>query len=260
MRSRKGRFLEATLGDPYSNLALEEVLFTGLRAPTLRVWANQRSVVIGRAQLARAETDLEYCRRESVPVVRRFTAGGAVYNGPGNLNWSFLVPRWRGRGEGSDPSRVFESFAAIVVDALEECHVESRYRPPNSIFDNCGKISGMAAYISKDAVLCHGTLLVDADLKEVEALTTPSAEELARRYPRSKVVSISNCGADPLEFAAKLANVFFDGSDDRHGTDANGNGASTLTAAESEAASSLAATKYASISWNLGDPFPLNDA
>ena len=96
MRIRRGRFLETTLGDPFSNLALEEVLFTGLHYPTLRIWENQRSVVIGRAQLARAEADLEYCHRTSAPVVRRFTAGGAVYNGPGNLNWPFFVPRGEG--------------------------------------------------------------------------------------------------------------------------------------------------------------------
>ena len=121
-----GRFLEVTLGDPFSNLALEEVLFKELRVPTLRVWSNQKSVIIGRAQFAKFETDLEYCRGNSIPVVRRFTAGGAVYNGPGNLNWSFFVPRGADvtGAELGDANRVFASFAARVVGALRACRVD----------------------------------------------------------------------------------------------------------------------------------------
>jgi len=241
-----GRLLEVTLGDPFSNLALEEVLFTGLRIPILRVWSNQKSVIIGRAQLAKFETDLEYCRRRSIPVVRRFTAGGAVYNGPGNLNWSFFVPRVSyGTGAGlGDANRVFALFAALVVRALRACHVDCEFKSPNSIVGRHGKISGMAAYISKAGVICHGTLLIDADLAEVETLTRPSDEELARRYPRSTFAPVSNCGVETRDFVSKLAEGSgYDLEKDR------------LTAAESESTLRLVASRYADDEWNLGDPF-----
>ncbi|MGP8124682.1 MAG: biotin/lipoate A/B protein ligase family protein [Nitrososphaerales archaeon] len=245
-----GRFLDVTLGDPFSNLALEEVLFMGLRVPTLRVWSNQKSVIIGRAQLARSETDLAYCRRRGIPIVRRFTAGGAVYNGPGNLNWSFIVPREEdGSGPGlGDANRVFASFAALVVGALRACHVDCEFKAPNGIFDRRGKISGMAAYISRRGVLCHGTLLVDADLEEVGTLTKPSAEALMARYPRSRVAPLSNCGVETRDFAAKL-------------TEGSGYGLEPdrLTTNESDAALELAASKYTDDAWNLGDPFSLDD-
>ena len=245
-----GRLLEVTLGDPFSNLALEEVLFTGLRVPTLRVWNNQRSVIIGRAQLAKFETDLEYCRGSSIPVVRRFTAGGAVYNGPGNLNWSFFVPSEAGEtGAGlGDANRVFAFFATLVVRALRACHVECEFKAPNGIIDWHGKISGMAAYISKRGVLCHGTLLINADLEEVEALTRPNDEELVRRYPRSRFTSVSNCGVETRDFVSKLA----EGSG--YGLEKD-----RLTTAESESTLRLVASKYAHNRWNLGDPFPLDD-
>ncbi|MGD1054602.1 MAG: lipoate--protein ligase family protein [Nitrososphaerales archaeon] len=245
-----GRLLEVTLGDPFSNLALEEVLFTGLRVPTLRVWSNQRSVIIGRAQLAKFETNLEYCRGNSIPVVRRFTAGGAVYNGPGNLNWSFFVPRGvDGKGADlGDASRVFVSFATLVVRALRVCRVDCEFKPPNSIASLHGKISGMAAAISKGGVLCHGTLLIDADLEEVEILTRPSDEGLARRYPRSRFTPVSNCGVKTREFVSELAKGSgYDLEKDRLGT------------GESELALRLATSKYADDRWNLGDPFFLND-
>ena len=245
-----GRLLEVTLGDPFSNLALEEVLFTGLQVPTLRVWSNQETVIIGRAQLAKFETNLEYCRCNSIPIVRRFTAGGTVYNGPGNLNWSFFVPRdTGGTGAGlGDAVRVFASFTTLVVRALRACRVDCEINPPNSIVDRRGKISGMAAYISKGGVLCHGTLLIDADLEEVETLTRPSDEGLARRYPRSRFAPVSNCGVEAPEFVFKLAECSgYDLEKDR------------LTAAESKSALDLTASKYADDDWNLGDPFSLDD-
>lgn len=246
----KGRLLEVEMEDPFSNLSLEEALFRKLGGPTLRVWENQRSVVIGRAQLAEFETDLGYCRENSVPVVRRITAGGAVYNGPGNLNWSFFVPRASG-GEGAwktdDAKGVFSSFASLVAGALVKCGVDCRFRPPNSIVDGRGKICGMAAYLSKDRVLCHGTLLIGADLTEVERLTRPSEARLHRRYPRSSFAKVSNCGVDRGDFVKELARgsggVFEEGS---------------LTASEKELASSLL-VRYRSEKWNLGDPFLLDD-
>ena len=74
----KGRVIFPQAGekerDPYSNLALEEALFLRNEGLTLRIWENGESVIIGRAQLARFETDVEYCKRNGIPIVRRFTS------------------------------------------------------------------------------------------------------------------------------------------------------------------------------------------
>lgn len=246
----KGRLLDCTLGDPFSNVALEEALFRLLKVPVLRVWENQRSVVIGRAQLAWTETDLGYCKERSIPVVRRFTAGGAVYNGPGNVNWSFLVPKKRRLGETGrifDAKSVFSAFAGILARALEECSVNCRYDPPNRVVTDEGKISGMAAYISSEGVICHGTLLVDADLAEVEKLTTPKMVSLESRYPRSKSAKVANSGADK----SKLVSALVDASDEEYAPD-------SLTSAEQSLTSRLVGQKYSREEWNEGDPFSLD--
>jgi hypothetical protein len=39
----------------------------------VRVWENSESVIIGRAQLARFETNVEYCQAHGIPIVRRST-------------------------------------------------------------------------------------------------------------------------------------------------------------------------------------------
>ena len=242
----RGRLIDLTLQDPYSNVALEEALFRHLEGPVLRVWDNQKSVVIGRAQLAALETDLQLCKRKGVPVVRRFTAGGAVYHGPGNINWSFFEPRPKRDGEGRvfDAKGVFLSFAAVVVDALADCSVDCIFEPPNRIVTAEGKISGMAAYLSHLGTICHGTLLADADLEEVEALTRPSSSPAESRYPRSREAKVSNCGVDRTRFVEALAarggSAYYPGP---------------LTEEETSGMARLVAERYGREEWNLGDPF-----
>jgi len=237
--------------DARANFALEEALFLKNRGLLLRVWENQESVIIGRAQLAQFETDLPYCEAEGIPVVRRFTAGGAVYNGPGNLNWSVFVAK--GVEEGKvrylrGPMEIFRTASVPVVSALAAMGVKARLEPPNSIVNDRGKISGMAAYVSKDGFLCHGTLLVDADLDRVKRLTTPSPQPLERRYTRSRDVRTANTkvGADSFirTFVSKLGDVAGMHLDDSGPDDE-----------ETALAEELLASKYSKDSWNLGDPF-----
>ncbi len=248
----KLRILEVTLGDPFSNVAAEEAIFKLLRAPVLRVWDNQRSVVLGRAQLADLETDLDYCRKKGIPVVRRFTAGGAVYNGPGNMNWSFFVPRngeWGSLRYSRDANGLFSSFAAVVIQGLGRCGVAASFEPPNRIVSNGGKVSGLAAYISKDGAVCHGTLLISADLAELSKLTNPRPEVAARRYARSKSAKVTNTWVDRDGFVQELLNATGAESEP-----------SQLSVEELALTESLEMERYRNDRWNLGDPFALDHA
>jgi lipoate---protein ligase len=241
------RLLRTKLGDPYSNVAAEEAIYISRGPSTLRLWENQRAVVIGRGQLARLETDLALCDRMKVPVVRRMTAGGAVYHGEGNLNWSFFVRRDEPLGRvayAPTPPGVFASCARVVVAALESLAKRCAYVPPNTVTSGSGKVSGMAAYLSREGFLCHGTMLLRADLAELSALTTPSSERADGRYPRSRPAPVANLGLDAVDFAEALVSEV--GVEMEQGDP---------TAEEESALARLVEEKYSRAEWNLGDPF-----
>lgn len=238
-------------GEPAPNLALEEALFLRNEGFIARVWENTESVIIGRAQLANYETDVEYCKEQGIPIVRRFTAGGTVYNGPGNLNWSLFVARGVGSGTlryESGPHAIFRSASKPLLLALAASGVDAWLDPPNRILTKEGKISGMAAYVSRRGFLCHGTLLVGADLARVKALTTPSPEALERRYTRSRDVKTANAPLDVDSFIhtfvrtlAEETNLAIEmGSPDE---------------GERALARDLLEARYWDEDWNLGDPF-----
>ena len=247
----EGRFLSASLEDPYADFALEEAIFRELKRVTARVWRNSLSVIIGRAQLARLETDLAYCERKEIPVVRRFTAGGAVYNGPGNINWSLFIPAaFDGNGLAFEPNprRVFRLASSVVVNVLRNCGVESRFDPPNRVVNEDGKICGMAAYISNSGLLCHGTLLSSADLEEVERVTTPLREVAENRYVRSNPAKIANTWVAYETFRREMKAVLEETGGCRFEE-------SQPSTGELEMAKMFRYGKYGRAEWNLGDPF-----
>ncbi len=245
------RLMAAGRDDPYADFALEEAIFRELNSATVRVWQNRLSVIIGRAQLARLETDLDYCAAKKIPVVRRFTAGGAVYNGPGNLNWSFFIPssfRSGGLVYTQDAGNIFRMVSSVVIEALRACGVKSWFDPPNRIVIQEGKISGMAAYISKDALLCHGTLLAEADLDVLRRLTTPVRNVAERRYVRSNFTRVANTGIRYGSFVQFMKEVLQERTGIRfESTQPSGQ--------ELDLAQILYGQRYARDEWNLGDPF-----
>lgn len=238
-------------GEPAANLALEEAIFLRNEGFVARVWENRESVIIGRAQLAAFETDVAHCRELGIPIVRRFTAGGAVYNGPGNVNWSLFVARGVDSGRlryESGPHAIFRMASSPILTALAACGVEARLDPPNRILTREGKVSGMAAYVSRGGFLCHGTLLVGADLARVKALTTPAPETLERRYTRSRDVRTANAPIDVDSFIHTFVTTLADETKltmERGSPDEK----------ERELARELVASRYGDDGWNLGDPF-----
>ena len=115
-------------------------------------------------------------RTQGIPIVRRFTAGGTVYNGPGNLNWSLFVAKGLGSGTlryESSPHAIFRSASRPLLSALAASGVDAWLDPPNRILTKEGKISGMAAYVSRKGFLCHGTLLVGRGPRQGEGAHDP---------------------------------------------------------------------------------------
>ena len=89
-------FCDLTLESPSENLACDEVLLNicedGNQGELLRVWEPQSYfVVLGYANKAHSEANLDFCRRNNIPVLRRCSGGGTVLQGPGTLNYSLIL-------------------------------------------------------------------------------------------------------------------------------------------------------------------------
>jgi len=164
--------------DPSTNLAIErailEAVSRGKSKDTFRLWINTRCLVVGLSRERQGLYgwyDADLAAKLGVKVYKRVTGGGAVYHDEGNLNWSFFIRR----RSSAVPSitALFKEAGDIIAESLRGLGLDAYFSPPNRIECDGYKISGMAAYISRNAVLVHGTLLVSTNLDELNRLCIP---------------------------------------------------------------------------------------
>lgn len=154
------KIVNLTPGLPPQQLALEEALLESAQLrgrDTLRIWINDRAIIIGRSQSAALETDLDRAMKLRIPVIRRISGGGTVYHYPGNLNVSLYLSdgRWLGGVEEAF-SRLGEVFAA----ALSRLGIKTRLKE-NGLFIGKKKVAGAAQARRANSLAYHSTLLLE---------------------------------------------------------------------------------------------------
>lgn len=148
--------------DPFFNIASEEYIFRNFDEDCFMIWRSEPSVIIGRHQNTLAEINWDFIKKHNIKVVRRLSGGGAVYHDPGNLNFTFIMRKQKGK-----PAD-FKKFTDPVIKALASLSVTAKFEGKNDLRINGLKISGNAEHILRDKVLHHGTLLFDSNLDNLE--------------------------------------------------------------------------------------------
>jgi lipoate-protein ligase A len=157
------RLLDLTLPSPIENLALDEALLEDLEenegSPVLRLWESDRQfVVLGRSCRLTDDVDVDVCRQDSVPILRRASGGGTVLQGPGCLSYALVLPMCLHpdlRDIRQTNTFILQRIAkalsrwqpAIAVQGISDLAVKGR------------KISGSAQRRKRNALLFHGTIL-----------------------------------------------------------------------------------------------------
>jgi len=166
---------DLTFPTPEENLACDEALLEEaetIGSPGfLRFWESERNfVVLGYANRAEEEVDLDACRAQGVPVLRRCSGGGTVLLGPGCLNYALVLPVDAAPPmEGISGANRFilerhrDAIGAgtgmpITVEGHTDLALEGR------------KFSGNAQRRKRTHLLFHGGFLLEVDLRLVAAL------------------------------------------------------------------------------------------
>ena len=174
------RVLDLEYADPRMNIAIEQAISSAVgsyKSPsTLRFWRNSNSVIIGRNQNVEMEINREACEKYNTKVIRRFTGGGAVYQDLGNLNWAVAITKKELKSEYFD----YGFYSKAIIDGIKPLGLCAQFVSPNSIAINGKKISGMAAFLDGNTYFCHGTLLINTNIKILEeVLNAPKMKPLS---------------------------------------------------------------------------------
>jgi lipoate-protein ligase A len=145
--------------DPRRGLATDEALLESVRSgaeAAVRLWVNDRAVVVGRSQSASDEVDGAFAGQNGIPVLRRISGGGTVYHYPGNLNVSIVLRDGRRIGSVRE---TFQFFGDAIAAAIAEiCPTVSPNE--NALLIGEAKLGGAAQARRGNALLYHTTLLV----------------------------------------------------------------------------------------------------
>ncbi len=190
-----------TLGDPFEDIALEEALFRVCEStcspPILRLWQPKTTyVVLGTGQQITADVDLEACQCDGVPILRRFSGGGTVTHGDGQLCWTMYLPLSTHPDLGSIKGS-YRFVFSLIARLMADIGIELEFREPCDFSVANRKVSGNAQRRGKCGILHHGTLLVNCDIMRLgKYLREPSKRPEYRgdRVHGSFLTNLSNCG------------------------------------------------------------------
>lgn len=192
---------------PHHNQAIERYLLDHSKEGELALylWANDKTVFIGKNQNAYTECNLSALKESGGFLARRFTGGGAVYHDKGNLNFTFIA-----RKEDYSLERQF----SVITAALKNLGLSAILSGRNDVLIEGKKISGNAFYKSEGACLHHGTLLIRADKDAIQKYLTASKVKLESKGVKSVKSRVGNLQEfDPYitceEVKSALISAFF---------------------------------------------------
>jgi len=231
--------------NPYKNHAIEEFLINKFNEDCFMLWKNEKCILIGRNQNAYSEINMDYVKKNSIPIVRRITGGGAVFNDEGNFNFTFISCNIK------EDFTDFKKFTEPIIAALKKLEIQVEFSGRNDLTIEGKKFSGNAQCKYGGKVLHHGTLLFSTKLSEMANVLRVNDMKLKSKginSVKSRVVNISDFLQHPMnieEFREYLFNEVFRNTENAK--------IYHITEKDLLEIDSISEKKYATWQWNFGN-------
>jgi lipoate-protein ligase A len=181
------RYLEATFPDAASNLACDEALIDccedGEADGVLRIWEpTNHFVVLGYSNRVATEVDIAACESFGLPVVRRFSGGGAVLQGRGCVSYALIISN----EQAGNIRACYEFVLRRHQDCISELlAVEVAISGGSDLTVAGRKFSGNSQHRKRRFTLVHGTFLLNLDVSLIEAVLPLPSKQPAYRDKRA---------------------------------------------------------------------------
>ena len=231
-----------TLPSPEENLACDEVLLgmceRGTSTGLLRFWQPPSPfIVLGHGSRTGDEVNVDEARKRRVPVLRRYSGGGTVVQGPWCLNYTLIlhIPE---RGALSTITGTTAFILRRHATALQVmCHAPISVSGQSDLTIEGKKFSGNAQRRGRTCLLFHGTFLISPDIALIEAVLPLPVRQPEYRHNRTHGEFLRGFPATPEKVKEALQTAWEAGPD--------------LTEIPYEEISHLAASRYSSDAWTF---------
>jgi lipoate-protein ligase A len=235
------KYLDLSFADPRRNLACDEALGENFEATdggeVLRLWEPAGYfVVVGYSNRVTAEVNVAACEARGISILRRFSGGGAVLQGPGCLNYTLVLRNERPGpfGDiGQSYHRVLDRHRELFGKLTSE-RVEIQGTSDLAIAGR--KFSGNSQHRKQRYTVFHGTFLLNFDLSLIGACLPMPSRRPAYRQDRAHESFLKNLRTDPAQVRRALKESW-------HANDA-------YDYVPDERIESLMETRYGSAEWH----------
>lgn len=235
------KYLDLTFPDPAGNLAADEALLdvaeAGSGGKLLRFWEPTAPfVVLGYANRAAQEVDLDACSVRGVGVFRRCTGGGTVLQGPGCLNYTLILPI----AEVGDLATITGTNRFIME--RQRAALQSLVAGSVGIAGHTDlvlgelKFSGNAQRRKRRFLISHGTFLLHFDLESIAACLRMPSQQPDYRRNRPHTDFLTNLEVPSAQLKAALRAAW--------------SAEEVLTSVPAAEIAALAEGRYSSGEWN----------
>jgi lipoate-protein ligase A len=188
------KYLEATFPDAPSNLACDEALIDccedGEADGVLRIWEPMNCfVVLGYSNKVATEVDVAACESRGLPIVRRFSGGGAVLQGPGCVSYALIISNEQAGGIRASYEFVLQRHRTCLS---ELAGVEVRISGGSDLTVAARKFSGNSQHRKRRFTLVHGTFLLNIDVSLIEQILPLPSKEPTYRQRRAHLDFLMN--------------------------------------------------------------------
>jgi lipoate-protein ligase A len=235
-------FFDHTFLTPEHNLACDEALLDLCEEENadeiLRFWEpRQYFVVLGSSNKVEEEVFVERCNAGNIPILRRHSGGGTVLQGAGCLNYSLIL-----KIKPDEPTRNITDTTHYIMqrhaDLLSNLTGEKvEMKGSSDLAVNGRKFSGNAQRRKLQALLFHGTFLLNFDLDLIEKYLKMPPKQPEYRGRRSHVEFVRNVAIDSSLIKEELKRVW--------------NTTEEFSKIPHERMEKLVQTKYARAEWNF---------
>ena len=238
------RLIDLTLPTPEENLACDEAMLALSEergtSGILRFWEPRTSfVVVGYSGSVAEEAYVDRCKEEGVPILRRFTGGGTVLQGPGCLDYALVLPIAM-----HSALETITGTNRFVMQRLRGA-IASLLPPQAPLGVNGGtdltfdrwKVAGSGQRRGTSHLLFHGVILLDLDLPQIGRLLPMPARRPEYRKGRPHEEFVRNLGLPAASVKRAIAHAW-------------GAGEETVDIPPARI-TSLVDSRYALSSWNF---------
>lgn len=232
--------LDLTLPTPAANLACDEALLDwcegGECAGALRFWESKEYfVVLGYANRAGIEANVEACKKRNIPVLRRCSGGGAIVQGPGCLNYTLVLRIADGLESITETNCLVMQRNRDALRKATGLNVQIRGQTDLALEDK--KFSGNAQRRRKNFLLFHGSFLLGFDLQLIEQVLKFPSRQPDYRSDRSHSNFLTRLNVAASAVKSALRNQW--------------QADEPLENIPFEAIEQLASSRYADPAWNM---------